>query len=34
MYIEEKAQQLNKNMIDMTLDEMDAIWNESKSTFK
>jgi XTP/dITP diphosphohydrolase len=33
MYIEEKAQQLNKNMIDMTLDEMDAIWNESKSTF-
>ncbi len=34
MYIEEKAQQLNKNMIDMTLGEMDAIWNESKSTFK
>lgn len=33
MYIEEKAEQLNKNMIDMTLDEMDAIWNESKSTF-
>jgi XTP/dITP diphosphohydrolase len=34
MFIEEKAQLLNKNMIDMTLDEMDAIWNESKSTFK
>lgn len=34
MYIEEKAQQLNKNMIDMSLEEMDAIWNESKSTFK
>lgn len=34
MYIEEKAKQLNKNMKDMTLDEMDAIWNESKSTFR
>lgn len=34
MYIEEKAKQLDKNMKDMTLDEMDAIWNESKSTFR
>lgn len=34
MYIEEKAQQLNKNMIDMSLEEMDAIWNESKSIFR
>jgi XTP/dITP diphosphohydrolase len=34
MYIEEKAQQHNKKMTDMTLNEMDAIWNESKSTFK
>ncbi len=34
MYIEEKAKQLDKNMIDMSLEEMDAIWNESKSTFR
>jgi XTP/dITP diphosphohydrolase len=34
MYIEEKAKALNKNMLDMSLAEMDAIWNESKSTFE
>ena len=34
MFIEERATALNRNMIDMTLAEMDAIWNESKSVFK
>lgn len=30
MYIEDKAKAMNKNMIDMSLTEMDEIWNESK----
>jgi XTP/dITP diphosphohydrolase len=29
-YIEEKAKELNKNLTDMTLEEMDAYWNEAK----
>lgn len=34
MFIEERAKELNRNMKEMTLDEMDAIWNESKASFK
>ena len=34
MFIEERAKEINKNMTEMTLDEMDAIWNESKTSFK
>lgn len=30
MFIEDKAKAMNKNMIDMSLAEMDEIWNESK----
>jgi uncharacterized protein YabN with tetrapyrrole methylase and pyrophosphatase domain len=30
MFIEDKAKAMNKNMIDMSLTEMDEIWNESK----
>lgn len=30
MFIEEKAKLLNKNLTDMSLEEMDAIWNEAK----
>jgi len=29
-YIEEKAKQINKKLSDMTLEEMDAIWDEAK----
>jgi XTP/dITP diphosphohydrolase len=29
-YIEEKAKEQNKNLIDMTLEEMDVYWNEAK----
>lgn len=34
MFIEERAKEINKKMSDMSLDEMDAIWNESKASFK
>jgi XTP/dITP diphosphohydrolase len=34
MFIEERAKEINKKMTDMSLDEMDAIWNESKSSFR
>ncbi len=34
MFIEEKAKEINKKMTDMSLDEMDAIWNESKASFR
>lgn len=30
-FIEEKAEALNKSLNDMTLGEMDAIWNEAKA---
>jgi XTP/dITP diphosphohydrolase len=30
MFIEERAKQINKSLTDMTLEEMDAIWNEAK----
>ncbi|MCQ2076163.1 MAG: nucleoside triphosphate pyrophosphohydrolase [Bacteroidaceae bacterium] len=33
-YIEEKAKQQNKLMKDMTLEEMDALWNEAKQVLK
>ncbi len=29
-YIEEKAAEQNKNLVNMSLDEMDALWNEAK----
>ena len=29
-YVEEKANEQNKNLIDMTLEEMDLLWNECK----
>ena len=31
-YIEEKAKSMNKSLRDMTLAEMDALWNEAKKT--
>jgi XTP/dITP diphosphohydrolase len=31
-YIEEQARELNKNLTDMSLDEMDKYWNEAKAT--
>jgi uncharacterized protein YabN with tetrapyrrole methylase and pyrophosphatase domain len=30
MFIEERANAMNKKLTDMSLEEMDAIWNESK----
>ncbi|MDE6028658.1 MAG: nucleoside triphosphate pyrophosphohydrolase [Muribaculaceae bacterium] len=33
-YIEEKAKEMGKNLKDMTLGEMDALWNEAKTTEK
>lgn len=30
-FIEERAKEMNKNLIDMSLEEMDAIWNEAKA---
>lgn len=29
-FIEDRAREMNKNLIDMSLEEMDAIWNEAK----
>lgn len=29
-YIEEKAREQNRNLNDMTLEEMDVFWNEAK----
>ena len=29
-YVEEKANEQNKNLADMTLEEMDLLWNECK----
>jgi len=29
-YIEEKARELGKSVADMTLDEMEALWQEAK----
>ncbi len=33
-FIEQRAIELNRKLDDMTLEEMDVIWNESKSIFK
>ncbi len=30
-FIEDRAREMNKNLIDMSLEEMDAIWNEAKA---
>jgi len=30
-HVEKKAKEQNKNLSDMTLDEMDKLWNEAKS---
>jgi uncharacterized protein YabN with tetrapyrrole methylase and pyrophosphatase domain len=30
MFIEERANAMNKKLTDMSLEEMDAIWNEAK----
>jgi XTP/dITP diphosphohydrolase len=34
MFIEERAKFMNKNLLDMNLAEMDAIWNEAKIELK
>jgi XTP/dITP diphosphohydrolase len=34
MFIEERAKAMNKNLLDMNLAEMDAIWNEAKIELK